>query len=259
MTEPRRHPIDLTSRTVLVTGGNGGIGLGMASAMGAAGARIVLWGRKADKNEQALERLAAEGTMAHALVCDVGDFDALAECWARSVELAGGRIDSVFANAGTSGGGQPFHELPLETWRRIMHINLDSVAVLFQHAIRHMIDNGGGSLVAVSSTSAIHGPERNEAYGTSKTALLGLVRALAVGQARHGIRVNAILPGWTRTELASGAWEWDAFREATLRRTPVRRWADPDEMGAAAVFLADPTQTFHTGDHLVVDGGYTIF
>ncbi len=231
----------------------------MASAMGAAGAQLILWGRNEEKNDTALERLAAEGTNAHALVCDVADADAMTEAWERSLELADGRIDSVFANAGTSGGGQAFHELPYETWRRVMHVNLDSVFILFKHAVRHMIDQGGGSLVAVSSTSAIHGPERNEAYGASKTALLGLVRALAVGQARHKIRVNAILPGWTKTDLASRAWEWDAFREATLRRTPVRRWADPDEMGAAAVFLADPTQTFHTGDHLVVDGGYTIF
>ncbi len=242
-----------------MTGGNGGIGLGMASAMGAAGAQIILWGRNEDKNRDALRRLQSEDVEAHALVCDVADAEAMAAAWTRSVELAGGRIDSVFANAGTSGGGQAFHDLPYETWRRVMHVNLDSIFLLFQHAVRHMIEEGGGSLVAVSSKSAIHGPERNEAYGASKTALLGLVRALAVGQARHKIRVNAILPGWTKTDLASRAWEWDAFREATLRRTPVRRWADPDEMGAAAVFLADPLQTFHTGDHLVVDGGYTIF
>ncbi len=244
---------------MLVTGGNGGIGLGMASAMAAAGAQIVIWGRKADKNDAALARLHGDGATAHALVCDVADADAMAAAWAQSVELAGGQIDSVFANAGTSGGGVPFHELPYETWRRILHVNLDSVFLLFQHAIRHMIEQGGGALVAISSTSAIHGPERNEAYGASKTALLGLVRALAVGQARHGIRVNALLPGWTKTDLASGAWAWDAFREATLRRTPVRRWAEPDEMGPAAVFLADPSQTFHTGDTIVVDGGYTIF
>ena len=111
----------------------------------------------------------------------------------------------------------------------------------------------------MSSASAIHGAGGNEAYGTSKTALLGLVRALAVALARHSIRVNALVPGWTRTNLAEAGYQNDRFREAILARTPVRRWADPSEMGAAAVFLADPTATFHTGDTVVVDGGYTIF
>ena len=102
-------------------------------------------------------------------------------------------------------------------------------------------------------------PANNEAYGTSKTALLGLVRALAVGLARHQIRVNALLPGWTLTDMAAAGYANDRFRQATLARTPVRRWADPDEMGPAAVFLADPAITFHTGDSVVVDGGYTVF
>ncbi len=252
-------PGSLEGRTALVTGGNGGIGLGMASALGAAGASIVIWGRNEPTNAAALVRLTGEGTSAHALVCDVADGDAIASAWDRSVDLAGGRIDAVFANAGTSAAGKAFHELSLRAWRSVMNVNLDSVFLLFQHAIRHMISKGGGSLVAVSSTSAIHGPERNEAYAASKTALLGLVRALAVGQARHGIRVNALVPGWTRTELSEPAWNWDVFREATTRRTPVRRWADPDEMGPAAVFLADPTQMFHTGQTLIVDGGYTVF
>jgi NAD(P)-dependent dehydrogenase (short-subunit alcohol dehydrogenase family) len=123
-----------------------------------------------------------------------------------------------------------------------------------------MIERGeGGSLVAISSTSSIHGAAGNEAYGTSKTALLGLVRALAVNLARHRVRVNALLPGWTITDLAQFAYGNDKFRDATLARTPVRRWAEPDEMGAAGVFLADPTATYHTGDSIVVDGGYTIF
>jgi NAD(P)-dependent dehydrogenase (short-subunit alcohol dehydrogenase family) len=122
-----------------------------------------------------------------------------------------------------------------------------------------MVEQGGGSLVAVSSTSAIHGAAGNEAYGASKSALLGLVRALAVGLARHQIRVNALLPGWTKTDMAAAGYAWDRFREATINRTPVRRWAEPEEMGAPAVFLADPTLTFHTGDTVVVDGGYTVF
>ncbi|NNE72299.1 MAG: SDR family oxidoreductase [Acidimicrobiales bacterium] len=249
----------LAGRTALITGGNGGIGLGMASALGAAGADIVIWGRDEAKNAAALERLAAEDTEAHAFVCDVADPESIAETFAASVDTAGA-IDCVFANAGRGGSGAPFLEVSLDEWRAVFAVNLDAVFVLFQAAARHMVDRGeGGSLVAVSSTSAIHGAANNEAYGSSKTALLGLTRALAVGLARHDIRVNALLPGWTRTGMSESAYAWDKFRERTTARTPARRWADPDEMGPAAVFLADPTTTFHTGQTVVVDGGYTVF
>jgi len=113
--------------------------------------------------------------------------------------------------------------------------------------------------VAVSSTSAIHGAPRNHAYATAKTALLGLTRSLAVELARHKIRVNAILPGWTLTEMAMPGYENERFREATTKRTPVRRWADPSEFEAVGAYLCDPSLTLHTGDQLVLDGGYTIF
>lgn len=114
-------------------------------------------------------------------------------------------------------------------------------------------------LVAVSSTSAMHGAGGNEAYGTSKTALVGLVRALAVSLGHHQIRVNALLPGWAKTELAGPAYDHERFRNGMIRRTPLSRWAEPSEMSAAAVFLCDPATSFHTGDALVIDGGYTVF
>jgi NAD(P)-dependent dehydrogenase (short-subunit alcohol dehydrogenase family) len=123
-----------------------------------------------------------------------------------------------------------------------------------------MVDRGvGGSLVGVSSTSAIHGAPANQAYSCSKTALLALVRGLAVELARHRIRCNSIMPGWTETDMTAPLQGWEKFMQSTTARTPVRRWGVPDDFGAAAVFLADPTQAFHTGDCLVVDGGYTIF
>lgn len=250
---------DLTGRTVLITGGNGGIGLGIGRACANAGADIIVWGRNEEKNSAAEHDLRRLGVGAHALAVDASDEVAIEDGFAESVELAGGRIDSVFANAGVGGSGARFPDVSLDEWRRVMTTNLDGVFLLFRAAANHMIEHGGGSLVATSSTSAIHGAAGNEAYGTSKTALLGFTRALAVTLARHQIRVNALLPGWTITELAQFGYENDKFREATLRRTPVRRWADPDEMGAAGVFLADPTATYHTGDSIVVDGGYTIF
>jgi len=117
----------------------------------------------------------------------------------------------------------------------------------------------GGALVAVSSTSAIHGAQRNHAYASSKAGLLGLTRALAVELARHKIRVNAILPGWTITEMAAVGYQNEKFRNITTGRTPVRRWAEPAEFEEVGAYLCDPSLTFHTGDSLTVDGGYTIF
>lgn len=249
----------LEHRSVLITGGNSGIGLAMASAVGAAGARVIVWGRNEEKNEQAIDRLLDEGVTASAIQCDVANENEVTSAFEASVDLAGGHIDSVFANAGTTSPRSQFVDLSLDEWRRVMSVNLDGVFFTFRAAARHMIDTGGGSLVAVSSTSAIHGAAHNEAYGTAKTAVLGLVRALAVGLARHQIRVNALLPGWTQTELSADGYRDNRFRDATVTRTPVRRWAEPDEMGPAAVFLANPTTTFHTGDRIVVDGGYTVF
>ena len=125
-----------------------------------------------------------------------------------------GRLDGCFANAGRGGSGKAFIDLTLEDWRAVMAVNLDGVFLTLREAARVLIEQGeGGSLVAVSSTSAIHGAAGNEAYGTAKTGLNGLVRALAVGLARYRIRVNSLLPGWTRTELAKGGYENDRFRD----------------------------------------------
>ena len=171
-----------------------------------------------------------------------------------------GRLDGLFANAGRGGVGKAFVDMSLDDWRSVMAVNLDGVFLTLREAAKVLIDQGeGGSLVAVSSTSAIHGAAGNEAYGTAKTGLNGLMRALAVGLARHKIRVNALLPGWTITDLASGGYENDKFRTVTTQRTPVRRWADPSEFREVGAFLADPSISFHTGQEVTVDGGYTVF
>lgn len=251
--------IDLSGKVFIVTGGNGGIGLGMAEGIAMAGGKVVIWGRNVDKNAAARESLRRRGADATAHVCDVSDEAQVIETMERSVADFG-RLDGLFANAGRSGTGTPFLELPLEEWRAVMDVNLDGVFLQLREAAKVLVTQGeGGSLVAVSSTSAIHGAAGNEAYGTAKTALNGLVRALAVGLARHQIRVNSLLPGWTITELASGGYENDKFRDATVRRTPVRRWAEPAEFREVGAFLADPTQTYHTGQEVCVDGGYTVF
>ena len=251
--------IDLTGKVFVVTGGNGGIGLGMAEGIVMAGGAVSIWGRNEEKNADAVATLEALDGTASSFVCDVADQEAVDATMAATVE-AHGRIDGLFANAGRGGTGTPFLDLTLDEWRAVMKVNLDGVFITLQAAARQLVEQGeGGSLVAVSSTSAIHGAANNEAYGTAKTGLNGLVRALAVGLARHRIRVNSLLPGWTITDLASGGYESDVFRTATIKRTPVRRWAEPSEFREVGAFLADPSQTYHTGQEVCVDGGYTVF
>lgn len=248
----------LAGHVAVVTGGNGGIGLGMAEALAAAGADVAIWGRNPDKNGEALTRLAAHGTRVLALRCDVASEDQVVASMAETVSGLG-KVDSMFANAGV-GGFAPFVSMSLAEFRRVTSVNLDGAFVCLREAAAHMVERGeGGSLVAVSSVSAIDGAPGMEHYAASKAGLLAIVRGAAVELARHRIRCNALLPGWTDTDMIAPATANQRFVDNTVRRTPVRRWGTPDDMGRAAVFLADPTNLFHTGDSMVVDGGYSIF
>ena len=250
---------DLSEKVFIITGGNGGIGLGLAEGIADAGGAVAIWARNEEKNTDAVRALQDIGGEAKSYICDVSNEEEVIRTLASTVKDFG-RVDGLFANAGRGGTGTPLVDTSLEDWRKVMAVNLDGVFLCLREASRQLISQGsGGSLVAVSSTSAIHGAAGNEAYGTAKTAVTGLVRALAVSLARFQIRVNCLLPGWTVTELASPAFENEYFREVTTKRTPVRRWADPREFKEVGAFLADPSQTFHTGQQVCVDGGYTIF
>ena len=250
---------DLSEKVFIITGGNGGIGLGLAEGIAEAGGAVAIWARNEEKNTDAVRALQDIGGEAKSYICDVSNEEEVIRTLASTVKDFG-RVDGLFANAGRGGTGTPLVDTSLEDWRKVMAVNLDGVFLCLREASRQLISQGsGGSLVAVSSTSAIHGAAGNEAYGTAKTAVTGLVRALAVSLARFQIRVNCLLPGWTVTELASPAFENEYFREVTTKRTPVRRWADPSEFREVGAFLADPSQTFHTGQQVCVDGGYTIF
>ena len=250
---------DLSEKVFIITGGNGGIGLGLAEGIAEAGGAVAIWARNEEKNTDAVRALQDIGGKANSYICDVSNEEEVIRTLASTVKDFG-RVDGLFANAGRGGTGTPLVDTSLEDWRKVMAVNLDGVFLCLREASRQLISQGsGGSLVAVSSTSAIHGAAGNEAYGTAKTAVTGLVRALAVSLARFQIRVNCLLPGWTVTELASPAFENEYFRDVTTKRTPVRRWADPSEFREVGAFLADPSQTFHTGQQVCVDGGYTIF
>jgi NAD(P)-dependent dehydrogenase (short-subunit alcohol dehydrogenase family) len=256
------RPFDLTGRTAVVTGGNGGIGLGMARALLASGASVAIWGSNAGKTTEARERLAAEcgdAARVHAFVADVGDEAQVEAAFAASV-AALGRVDACFANAGVSSKGVPMLEMSLEEFRRVQRVNVDGVFLTFRAAARHMAERGqGGVLVATASTAAIEGAARNSHYGASKGAVTSFVRALAVELARHRIRVNSVLPGWIETDMTARAFGNEKFAAAVLPRIPARRWGAIDDFGGIAVYLASDASAYHTGEQFVIDGGYTKF
>lgn len=247
---------DLTGHVAVVTGGNRGIGLGLARGLVGAGATVALWARDEDRTMQARSELGADRTLG--VRCDVSDEGQVVAAMARTLDELG-KVDSVFANAGV-GGLTPFVDMSLAEWRRVMAVNLDGAFLTLREGARHLVERGeGGALVAISSVSAVHGAPRQQHYAASKTALLAVVRGLAVELARHRVRCNAILPGWTETEMLEPGKANRRWVEATVTRTPVRRWGAPDDFGALAAYLADPALLFHTGDSIVVDGGYTVF
>ena len=255
------HPaFDLTGKTALITGGNGGIGLGMAEGLAMAGANIAIWGTSEAKNQVARAQLAQHGTRIAAFTCDVGDEAAVTATFARTVEQFR-RGDGGFANAGEGGRGTPsFGEMSLQEWHRVMRINLDAVFLTLREAARHMVARGGGgALVATSSMAAVMGAARNEHYGASKGAVLSMIRALAVEYARHGIRAHSILPGWVETEMTADAFASERFAGNVKPRIPMRRWGKPEDFGGIAVYLMSDASSWHTGGDLLIDGGYTIF
>jgi NAD(P)-dependent dehydrogenase (short-subunit alcohol dehydrogenase family) len=255
-------PFDLTGRTAVVTGGNGGIGYGMAHALLAAGASVAIWGSNPDKTAKAKAQLAADcgdASRVHAFVADVGDEAQVESTFAASV-AALGHVDACFANAGVSSKGVLLTDMSLEEFRRIQRINVDGVFLTFRAAARHMAERGqGGVLVATASTAAIEGAARNSHYGASKGAVTSFVRALAVELSRHRIRVNSILPGWIVTEMTERSVSNEKFANAVLPRIPARRWGGIDDFGGIAVYLASDASSYHTGEQFVIDGGYTKF
>jgi NAD(P)-dependent dehydrogenase (short-subunit alcohol dehydrogenase family) len=256
------QPFDLAGRGVVVTGGNGGIGYGMARALLAAGARVAIWGSNAEKTERAKASLAQEcgdASRVHAFTCDVGDEAQVERAFDASVQALG-RVQACFANAGVSSKGTLLTDMTLEEFRRVQRVNVEGVFLTFRAAARHMAQHGqGGSLVATASTAAVEGAARNSHYGASKGAVTSMVRALAVELARHKIRVNSILPGWIVTDMTERSVGNPKFAEAVLPRIPARRWGEIDDFGGIAVYLASDASSYATGEQFLIDGGYTKF
>ena len=257
-------PFDLTGKVALVTGGNRGIGYGMAEALAQAGADVVIWGSSAERNAEAERKLKALGGQVLAQTVDVADEQQVVDAMA-AANAWKGRLDQVIANAGIGRGAPSFIEMSTETYRKVLSVNLDGVFFTFREACRHMVERAkttgekGGSIVGVASLAAIEGAARNEAYAATKGAVISMMKSVAVEHARWGIRANAILPGWIATDMTQGAQDNPAFAEKVIPRVPARRWGEPADFGGIAVYLASDASSYHSGDSFVIDGGYTIF
>jgi len=246
---------DLSGRVAVVTGGNGGIGLGMAKGIAAAGATIVVAGRDAAKNAAAVRELEATGGRASAIPVDV-----LQEASCRNLidqaMKAHGRLDILVNNAGMSIRKQP-EDYTLAEWHTVLDSNLTS-AFLCSHAAYPALKKNGGKIINIGSMMSIFGAPFATAYAASKGGMVQMTKSMATAWAKDNIQVNAILPGWIDTALTRRAREQvSGLHESVLKRTPASRWGVPDDFAGIAVFLAAPASDFVTGAAIAVDGGYS--
>ncbi len=248
---------DLAERVAIVTGGNGGIGLGMARGLAEAGAAVMVAGRDQAKGAKAVKELQALGAKAAFAAIDVTE-EASCRAMVRAAVREFGRLDILVNNAGTNLRKRP-EEYALAEWRRLLETNLTSAFSCCQAAYPEMVRAGGGKIINIGSMMSIFGASFAVPYAASKGGIVQLTKALATAWAKDNIQVNAVLPGWIDTELTRRARkEIDGLHERVLARTPAGRWGTPAELAGIAVFLAGPASDFITGTAIPVDGGYAV-
>jgi 2-deoxy-D-gluconate 3-dehydrogenase len=250
------NPFDLTGRVAVVTGGNGGIGLGMARGLAAAGAAVVVAARNREKSEAAVAALTAGGAPSAFIELDVADAESC-RALARGTVEQFGRLDILINNAGMS-IRKPPQDYAVEEWQVVLATNLTGALVCCQAAYPVMKGQGGGKIVNIGSMMSIFGAAYAAAYSASKGGLVQLTKSLATAWAADNIQVNAVLPGWIDTELTQAARaQVPGLNERILNRTPAGRWGRPDDLAGIAVFLGGPASDFVTGAAIPVDGGYS--
>ena len=248
---------DLSNRVAVVTGGNGGIGLGIAQGLALAGARVVIAARNSAKSDAAVAKLSSLGAQSIAIPADVAqerDWNRLVQ---RSVEQFG-RIDILVNNAGVL-LGKPPESYTLDEWHSIIDTNLTGAFIGAQAVYPEMKRQRGGKIINIASLTSYFGSPFNVPYSASKGGILQLTRGLATAWAKDNIQVNAISPGWIDTELATGVRaRFPGFNEKVVARTPAGRWGQPEDFAGIAVFLSSRASDFITGAAIPVDGGYSI-
>lgn len=258
-----RGLFDLSGRVVLGAGANSGIGLGFLMGCAKQGAHVVVWGRRADRNAQALEKLQAAGAQRfHAEAVDVSDEDQVKRAFDGSLK-AMGRIDCVFANAGFSSRASSFPDMTTEMYHELLNTNLHGSFYTLREATRHMRDRArvgdpGGSIVVCGSLSIFHGLQGMEHYAGAKGALAAMVKGLAVEMGQYGVRANMIAPGFIMTDMTQQSPKIEEVTRRFAAITPLGRPGYPEDIEGPAAYLASDASKFHTGDILVVDGGRTV-
>ena len=247
----------LDGKVALITGGNGGIGLGMAQGLARAGARVVIAARNAQKSADAVASLQALGSDSFALEADVTNEASVAALFAQVAERCG-RLDILVNNAGIT-VRKPVDQLALAEWNQVMDTNLTSAFLCCRAAHPLFKQAGGGKVINIGSMMSIFGAPYAPAYGASKGGIVQLTRAMAASWAADQIQVNAILPGWIATDLTQAAREQvPGLNERVIARTAAGRWGQPADLAGTAVFLASAASDFVTGTAIPVDGGYSI-
>lgn len=251
------NAFDLTNRVAVVTGGNGGIGMGMAQGLGAAGAKLFIVGRNAQKNEQAVAIYRAAGMQAQSHCADLTD-PAQCESAIQAAIQCYGRLDVLVNNAG-SNIRKPPQDYTVEEWKLIMDTNLTSAFLCSKAAYPALKSAGRGKVINIGSMTSLFGASFAAAYSASKGGIVQMTRAFATAWAKDNIQVNAVLPGWVDTDLTKQSRkDVEGLHERVLARTPAGRWGLPEDFAGIAAFLASGASDFITGAAIPVDGGYSV-
>jgi NAD(P)-dependent dehydrogenase (short-subunit alcohol dehydrogenase family) len=248
--------IDLAGKTALVTGASRGIGRAVAVGYAKAGADLAVSARSAEALAETVDRAKALGRKAFVLPADVTDRNAV-QGMVRDAIAALGHLDVVVNNAGGTAFMAPFTDLRFDGWTKVMRLNTESIVHVMQAVGPHLLERGTGSVVNIASVAALGGTPALAPYGASKAAVVSLTQSVAIEWASRGVRVNALCPGWTATDLNRALWEDEATSNAMTAHIPMGRWGRAEEMVGAAVFLASDSASYVTGQTLVVDGGLT--
>jgi NAD(P)-dependent dehydrogenase (short-subunit alcohol dehydrogenase family) len=247
---------DLSGRKALVTGATRGIGRSIAVGLAAAGADVAVAARNSDQLEEVTAEIRALGRRALVLPTDVTDADAVRAMVASAVEGLDG-VDVLVNNAGGSSFMGPFTDMRFRGWEKVMRLNVESVVHATQALGPHLLEHGSGSVINIASVAGLTGSPALAAYGASKAALVSLTKTLSIEWGSSGVRVNALCPGWTATDLNKDLWGNEQLSAALMARVPMGRWATAEEMVGPAVFLASDAASYVTGQVLVADGGLT--
>ncbi len=248
---------DLTGKTAFVTGASRGIGRVIAVALAQAGADVALVARTTEGLADTATDVKAAGREAVVIPADVTDQPAVARAVATAIGRLG-HVDIVVNNAGGSNFMAGFRDLRLDGWEKLMRLNLTSAVYVCHAFAPHLLDRRSGSVINVASITGVAAAPLISPYGAAKAGLISLTKTLAVEWAADNVRVNALCPGWTATDLNRNLWDDQVAGPATIANVPMKRWAAAGEMAGPAVFLASDASSYLTGQAIIVDGGQTI-